>query len=102
MENRDIQLPKCIYNIFLYLSCGYITYKKEGFIESVKTIWRLLYIDTVKYRYNHWKWFRNRMKKAAKKNGPVAEILLEMAFSDNCDFDKLSNKLKKLENYENI
>ena len=42
------------------------------------------------------------MKKAAKKNGPVAEILLEMAFSDNCDFDKLSNKLKKLENYENI
>lgn len=96
MESSNIKLPIWIINVPMFLGAVYISYKTKGIIEAIKTFCGLTKIEIYKYMYNHCKWFRNYINNKAKKRGPLAEVLVEMALSYDCDFEKIFKKLKEI------
>lgn len=96
MESSDIKLPRWIISAPMLLSTVYISYKTKGIVKAIKTFCGLTKIEICKYMYNHYKWFHNYINNKAKKNGPLAEILVEMTLSYDYDFEKILKKLKEI------
>lgn len=96
MESSEIKIPNWIIDLSMFLCTVYISYKTKGFLNSVKTLYSLIKIKICKYMYNHCGWFHRYVMNKAKKQGPIMEIFIEMLLSDNCDYEKILEKIDKI------